>query len=136
MRYQNRNLVNLNYNINKFISNLDSLLNFSNNKTKNIIEKYKENTDYFFGLLSLLKLYKENEEIYKKLLSDLSENNCNKEYYYSNLEKIINGDNKFNPSSKVPSPNKNLSNLSPSKKSHQISNSNNKKTSPPFNNKN
>jgi glutamate 5-kinase len=33
-----------------------------------------------------------------------------------NIEKIINGDNKFNPSSKVPSPNKNLSNLSPSKK--------------------
>jgi hypothetical protein len=57
-------------------------------------------------LLSLLKLYKENEEIYKKLLSELSENNYNKEYYYSNHEKIINSVNKFNPSSKVPSPKK------------------------------
>lgn len=70
MRYQNRNLVNLNYYINKFISNLDLLSNFSANKKKCIIEKYKENTNYFFCLLSLLKLYKENEVKFEKLESE------------------------------------------------------------------
>ena len=78
MRYQNRNLVNINYNINKFISNLDLLSNLSIYKKKNIIEKYKENTDYFFCLLSLLQLYKENKEIYKNLISELFDNYYNK----------------------------------------------------------
>ena len=120
MIYQNRNQVQLNFNNSKYISFLDSCFNFINDKRKIIMEKYKENIDYLFGLLSLFKLYKENEEIKNRILLELfANNNCDKNYYYSNLillynliinqkktvkeEKILNSNSNINPSSKISS---------------------------------